>query len=194
MEENEIIENENENKIEDTPAPAPPPPVPPKKNNDDKILKKLGVKNLGELESKLKEYEDLKKQSLSETERLVSDYEQTKNELSKSKLENQELETKFNVISSGVQSEYVEDVCLIIKGKVNDDNSFEDVLANLKEKSPFYFGEVQVKNGGTGTRPLGGNQRKIETKNGVDMYCEQLKERIEKQNEKDRKTKQILGG
>lgn len=59
--------------------------------------------------------------------------------------EKNDLQMQLQMQGSNVKKEFMNFVASEIKGNINDENSFDDVLKEYKENNPQYFGDTVVK-------------------------------------------------
>ena len=122
-----------------------------KGRGENKVLKALGVESLEEAQKILKAYHAEKEANKTDAEKEAERIAQ----LAKEKLEAEQAaklaNDKLKVIEGGVVPQYAEDVLIIAKSKLKDDNTIAEVIEAMKEDAAYcnFFGEKET--GGTGT-------------------------------------------
>lgn len=124
------------------------------------LMKELGIDDLTKFKANLEEFKKYQEKQKSDLDKKTDEV----NNVTKEKEEalNRALiaESKLNAIKLGVKANYVDDVIAIALTKVDDENTLDDVIEEMKKTHEFYFDKPNDSNG-TGTNP--GN-KKVPTK------------------------------
>lgn len=147
-----------------------------KKSGKSAAFKALGFANEEDAKNKLAAYDDYMRKQKTDSENLADDL--AKEKATNAELTNQVLDAnvKIALMSKGANPAYIDELMVLAKSKISDDNSIDVVIEELKKKTPVFFENT---NFGTGTGNSPGHQK--QQNNGVSLGAS-----LAKQNQKNK--------
>lgn len=125
------------------------------------LLKELGIEDVTNYKDSLAKFKEHQESQKTETqkanEKAANEVKAKEAEMARADL----LEAKLNVIKAGGLTEFVDDITLLVKARVSTTKTFEQALAEVKEKHPTYFNQTNdpSKSKGTGGKPNAQQQK-----------------------------------
>lgn len=111
---------------------------------EERLLKKLGVKDAKDAKDALEKYNQMKQEQLSDQERITQENSTLKTENQDYQTKVAQLETQIAVLKADVNPESADDVVVLANNLVNDDTDIEQAIAKVLEKYPHFKKEATV--------------------------------------------------
>lgn len=120
----------------------------------NELLKELGIDNLDDFKTKLKEFNDYQEKKKTDLDKANDNVTKITNEKTAAEKRAILAEAKVEAMKNGVNPEFVDDVIVLALSKQQEGEDLSDVIEGMKETHKMFFGSKQ-NDDGTGNNPTG---------------------------------------
>lgn len=126
-----------------------------KSSGRSELLKELGIENLDEFKTKLKEFNEHQEKQKTELDKANENVTKITNEKTSAEKRAILAEAKVEAMKNGVNPDFVDDVITLALSKQQEGEDLSDVIEGMKETHKMFFGSKQDEDEGTGNNPTG---------------------------------------